>query len=248
MNAVKAVRAIRALGPVDAMSIRRDPMLKYVLVFPAPLFLVLRYGVPWLQGWLFEQFGFDLTPYYLLIMSFIALVMPLMVGAIVGFLLLDQRDDQTLMALQVTPLSLNGYLMYRISMPMLLSVIASIIVVKGAGLVETGWFETVLASLAAAPLAPLGALFLAAFASNKVQGFAMSKGSSAILMPPLLAYFVEPGWQWAFGVLPTYWPVRLFWALHAGEPQAWVYLLVGTVYQLAVLGLLLGRFNRVARG
>jgi fluoroquinolone transport system permease protein len=46
-------------------------------------------------------------------MSFLVVVMPALVGMVIGFLLLDQRDDQTLAALQVTPLTLNGYLIYR---------------------------------------------------------------------------------------------------------------------------------------
>jgi fluoroquinolone transport system permease protein len=245
MTALKAVRAIRALGPVDVMSIRRDPMLKYVLLFPIPMILVLRYGLPLLQVRLWQLFAFDISPYYMLTMSFMTLVMPLLIGAVVGFLLLDQRDDQTLLALQVTPLSLNGYLVYRISMPMALSILTSIGVVKGAGLVEIGWAEVGLASLAAAPMAPLGALFLASFARNKVQGFALSKGSSVFMMPPLMAYFVEPAWQWAFGIMPTFWPVRSFWALQAGEPQAWVYLMIGTAYQVLLLRLLVRRFNRI---
>jgi fluoroquinolone transport system permease protein len=36
-------------------------------------------------------------------MSFVLLMTPMLAGIVVGFLLLDQRDDQTLTALQVTP-------------------------------------------------------------------------------------------------------------------------------------------------
>lgn len=219
-------------------------MLKYVMVAPVPMLLLLRYGVPLLQERLWERYAFDLAQYYVLLMSFIAMVLPLLIGAVVGFLLLDQRDDQTLLALQVTPLSLQGYLAYRITMPMMLSVLFSILMVKGAGLVEMGWVEAGLAALAAAPLAPLGALALAAFASNKVQGFALSKGSGMLMLPPLLAYFMEGSWHWAFGIVPTFWPVRLFWALHGGEAVAGALLLIGISYQLLLILALLKRFVR----
>jgi fluoroquinolone transport system permease protein len=248
MNITRTLRAVRSLGPVDLKNLRRDPMLKYVLVFPIPMVLVLRYGVPLLQARLLELFAFDLSPYYMLMASFITATLPMMIGAVVGFLLLDQRDDNTLLAIQVTPLSLNGYLLYRLLSPVALSVLAGVLVVGASGLVEMSLAALFTASLAAAPIAPLVALVLAAFASNKVQGYALGKGMGMIMAPPLIAYFITSAWHWVFALAPTYWPVRLFWALHAGEPQAWVYLLVGTVYQLAVLGLLLGRFNRVARG
>jgi fluoroquinolone transport system permease protein len=246
MNAAQAFRVLLALGPVDAKSIRRDPMLKYVIFIPVPMVLVLRYGLPFLQARLLVTTGIDITPYYMLAMSFIGMVMPLLVGMVVGFLLLDQRDDRTLSALQVTPLSLNGYLAYRISMPMLVSVVMSVVVIKAAGIIEMGWLEAGVAALAAAPMAPLGALFLAAFSSNKVQGFALSKGSGVIMVPPLAAYFVEGSWRWAFGLAPTFWPVRLFWALQTGEAGAWAYLVIGTVYQFGLVWLLLRRFNRIS--
>ena len=52
-------------------------------------------------------------------MGFLPLMVAGMVGTVVGFLLLDQRDDQTMTALLVTPLSLGDYLRYRMTLPML---------------------------------------------------------------------------------------------------------------------------------
>jgi fluoroquinolone transport system permease protein len=247
MNAVKVLRTFRALGPVDMHSIRRDPMLKWVIAFPIPIILVLRFGLPLLRFRLLDLFAFDISPYYVLFASFITLAMPLLIGMVVGFLLLDQRDDNTLLALQVTPISLNGYLLYRILVPLLLSVFTAVIVIKASGMVEIGWIALITAALGAAPTAPLAALFLASFASNKVQGFALSKGASVILVPPLVAYFVEPGWQWAFALIPTYWPVRLFWILQSREAQAWLFLAVGLLYQGGLIYLLVKRFNRIMR-
>ena len=44
---------------------------------------------------------------------------PGIVGMVIGFLLLDERDAQTLKALRVTPLSIRRYLAYRITLPLL---------------------------------------------------------------------------------------------------------------------------------
>lgn len=38
-------------------------------------------------------------------------------GVVTGFLLLDERDDRTLTALQVTPLPLRAYIFYRVTVP-----------------------------------------------------------------------------------------------------------------------------------
>jgi fluoroquinolone transport system permease protein len=244
---MNVMRALRALGPIDLQSVRRDSLLRWIGLYPLLIALVIRWGVPALATQLAGQYGFDLTPYYGLGMSFMIELMPLLSGMVVGFLLLDQRDDQTLTALQVTPLTVNGYLTYRIAVPMLLSVVTTILVFPIAGLINVALIPLVLMALGAAPLAPIYALFLASFAENKVQGFALVKGAGVIMVPPVIAYFVPANWQLVFGLIPTYWPAKAFWALQAGDINYGFYLLVGLAYQWVLLALLLGRFNQVMR-
>ncbi|MCH7760903.1 hypothetical protein IIA15_05805 [candidate division TA06 bacterium] len=242
---MRTTYVLKALGSIDAKSVRRDSLLRWMGLIPILIALLLRWGVPSLAVWLSRQFQFDLVPYYPLLMSFVLLAVPMMYGSVIGFLLLDQRDDHTLTALQVTPLTLNGYLAYRITIPMLLSVVMSVIIFPVAGLVEIRFLPLLIAALAASLLAPGYALLLAAFAKNKVQGFALMKAAGILGWPPVMAYFVQSGWQLAFGIVPTYWPAKLFWVLEAGEANAWVYLLVGVVYQSLLVAILLRRFNRV---
>jgi fluoroquinolone transport system permease protein len=240
------ILAIKTLGPVDLKNIHRDPLLRWFILLPVLIAAALRWGVPWLASTILNQFNFDITPYYVLITSFITMTMPLLVGTIIGFLLLDQRDDRTLHALAVTPLSLKGYLAYRIAAPLMISIALSIVVVRFSGMVEIGFESLLIASICAAPLAPLVALFLGAFAQNKVQGFALSKGSGIILVPPLAAWFIPLPWQLLFGISPTYWPVKVFWMAAGGERLLWTAALAGIGYQVVLLVLIMKRFERVS--
>ena len=242
---LKTVKALRALGPIDVKNVSRDPLLRWMIFFPLLIAALMRWGVPFISIRVMEDFGFDLVTYYPLVMGFVILMMPYIAGVVIGFLLLDQRDDHTLTALQVTPLTLNSYLVYRVAMPILLSVVTTLFVFLIADLVEIDLVPLLIAELGAAPVAPLFALFLAAFASNKVEGFALMKASGVFLLPPLIAYFVGSGWQLAFGIAPLYWPLKLFWTLQAGEANSWLYLFIGLVYQFLLLSLLLRRFNKV---
>jgi fluoroquinolone transport system permease protein len=242
---MNVLRAFRALGPVDVYSVQRDSLLRWLVFLPLVIVIAIRIAVPAATILLWERLSFDLRPYYDLIASFLYLIMPLLVGMVLGFLLLDQRDDQTLMALQVTPLSLNGYLTYRISLPLLVSFSTTLIMVPLAGLGSTNWTAHLAAAVCSAPLAPIFALFNAAFAENKVQGFAVMKASSVISIPPLVAYFVTSGWQWLFGLAPTYWPVKVYWLLQVGSLSGWLALILGLVYQGVLIVLLLHWFNRV---
>ncbi len=242
---MRAIDVLKALGPIDARSVRRDALLRWIVMYPLALALLVRWGAPALALWLAVQFQFDLTIYWALFMSFVLLMVPIFTGIVIGFLLLDQRDDDTLTALQVTPLTLNGYLVYRITVPILLTVAMIMVLIPLAGLVEMGLIPLFFAALEVAPLAPIFALFFATFAKNKVQGFALMKGAGILMYPPMIAYFISSGWQWAFGLFPTYWPVKLFWMLEAGERGAWLCFLIGLAYQFCLLTALLRRFNRV---
>ena len=130
-----------------------------------------------------RQFGFHLDAYFPLLMSFLPLVAAGMTGTVVGFLLLDQRDDHTMTALLVTPLSLGDYLRYRVGVLMVVSAVFGAAITPLAGLSETTPLQIGVAAVTAAPLAPIYALFLGTFAANKVQGFALAKVVGVVFIP-----------------------------------------------------------------
>ena len=129
----------------------------------------------------------------------------------------------------------------------LAAVALTMVVIPVIGLVEIHPLALFVVALVASPVAPLYALFLAAFSSNKVQGFALMKAAGIINWPPVIAYFLPVVWQWPIGVVPTYWCAKLFWMLEAGEEGWWPYVVVGLAYQALLVALLLRRFHRVVQ-
>lgn len=237
---------LRALGPIDAANVRRDPLLRWMLALPLLFALLFRWFAGLIEPWLSTRLGIDLALYYPLLGGALVLLTPMLFGCVVGFLLLDQKDDRTLTALRVTPLTPSGYLAYRIAIPMALSVVMTPLVLELGGFTSAGLGARILAGIAAAPLAPAFALFLAAFARNKVQGFALMKAAGVINWPPILAWFVTSSWQLAFGLCPTFWPMKVYWELEAGSPAAWIYLLVDLVSLSLLVVWLARRFERAA--
>ncbi len=243
---MKALTILRALGPIDLRNIRRDGALSWMIFLPVLSALALRWGLPPLTAAVLARYGFDLTPYTPVVLAYLLVLMtPVTFAVLIGFLLLDEKDDQTLTALQVTPLSLNRYLAYRLAVPVALTVALMFVIFPLAGLTEFDLGVVLVTAIAAAPTAPMFALFLASLAQNKVQGFALMKLSGVVLFAPVLAFFVEGPWSLAFGVVPTYWPVKVYWLMAAGEPGVWPYLAVALIYQSAVAALFIRRFNQV---
>lgn len=245
---MRTVAAFRSLGAVDVHNVARDSMLRWVALFTPAFGLLFRFAVPPIADALRRQFNFDLVAYYPLLMSFLPLIVAGMIGTVVGFLLLDQRDDQTLSALLVTPLSLGDYLRYRLSGLMLVSVGFGTLMVPLAGLTATTPLQAVVSAVTAAPLAAIYALFLGTIAANKVQGFALAKAVGIVMVPCVMSYFVTSQWQSAFGLLPHYWPLKVFWLFDAGATRAALaHALIGLAWQSVLLTVLVRRFSHVAR-
>lgn len=238
------ISVLRALGPIDIANVRRDPLLRWMIALPLLFALLFRWVASLVEPWLAARLGIDLTLYYPLLGGALVLITPMLYGCVVGFLLLDQKDDRTLTALRVTPLTAGGYLAYRIAIPVALSVIMTPLALELGGFTSAGLGERILAGVAAAPLAPAFALFLAAFARNKVQGFALMKAAGVINWPPILAWFVTSNWQLAFGLCPTYWPIKVYWELEAGSPATWIYFLADLVCLALLIAWLARRFER----
>jgi fluoroquinolone transport system permease protein len=232
-----------SLTIADVRNINRDSLLRLMLVYPWTMAVALRWVIPFAAEGLADQF--DVRPYYGMLTSFFGtLLLPQLFGFVIGFMLLDERDDGTLTALRVTPLSLQRYLVYKLVVPVVVSIAAVYIFVPVVGLVDVPYAPLLPITLVAALMGPIFALLLASLAANKVQGLAVMKGLSLLLVTPVLAWFVAEPWQWLFGVAPTFWPVKAFWQLLAGEPWG-LTVLLGLVYNGALLWLLVRRFQRI---
>jgi fluoroquinolone transport system permease protein len=242
---VKGTAVFKALGPVDLRNVARDEMLRWMMFIPLLIALAVRYGWPLLVAQLQATFQFDLEPYRVMLMSYLVIGSPVVFGVVIGFLLLDERDEGSLIALQVTPLTLANYLVYRLGLPVILTMILVLVSLPLAGIDNFTFGELLLLAVVTAPLAPMLALFLAAFASNKVQGFALMKGGGILFLLPFAAYFLEAGWQWLFGLFPTYWAPKLFWMMSENVSGIWLMAFGGIVNQLIWIFVLGRRFNRL---
>ncbi|MGF1505523.1 MAG: hypothetical protein ACFB51_10435 [Anaerolineae bacterium] len=248
---MNAFQVLRKIGPFDIKNIGRDSLLNWMVIMPLLIALMLRLAMPPLITLIQEELAFDLTPYMAPIVGgyFLVLFTPVLFGIVIGFLMLDERDDRTLLALRITPMPLTSYLTYRLAIPMLIGAAMTLITFPLANLAQLPVGTLLIVALFAAFEAPVFALFLASFGENKVQGFAIMKGTGPILVGPMLAYFIPATWpgfvEYLFALLPTYWPVKLYWSLIEpgmhGPPALWA---AGTVvYHVALLALLLRRFN-----
>jgi fluoroquinolone transport system permease protein len=209
--------ALGALMQADSRLLWRDPLLGWMLLLPVGLALLLRALLPKAGEALLATNGFDLAPYHPLILGGYLMTAPGIVGMVIGFLLLDERDSRTLLALRTTPLSIRRYLAYRISLPLVVGTASTLIGYPVIGILALPFPTLVAIALVAGLSAPLLALVLATAAPNKVAGFAVVKILNSVNLLPNAAFFLPLPLQYAAGILPTYWPMRAFWSAAAGD-------------------------------
>jgi fluoroquinolone transport system permease protein len=238
-----SISMFRALVYADSRMLWRDPLLGWILALPIALALLLRPLIPRVQEALLAGAGFDLTPYYPLVMGGYLMTAPGMVGMVIGFLFLDERDARTLTALRTTPLSMRQYLGYRVALPLMLGTMSTLIGYPLTGLTPLPLASLLPMAIIASLSAPLLALVLAVAAPNKVAGFAVVKVLNAVNLLPIVAYFVPRPVQFAAGVFPTYWPMRALWSAAIGETYGG-YLIIGALVSVLALLLVAGLFDR----
>jgi len=226
----------RALIYADSRLLWRDPLLGWILALPIGLALLLRALIPRVQAELLAGTGFDLTPYHPLVMGGYLMTAPGMVGMVIGFLFLDERDARTLTALRTTPLSMRHYVAYRLALPLLLGTASTLIGYPLTGLTPIAFSSLLPIAIVAGFSAPLLTLVLAVAAPNKVAGFAVVKVMNAVNLLPVVASFVPRPLQFVAGLVPTYWPMRALWSSAAGDSFG-AYLVLGTVVSGLALAL-----------
>jgi fluoroquinolone transport system permease protein len=222
-------RSILAFGLNDSRLILRDSFLRMMVAMIVLIALGLRFGLPPLTGYLD---GLGLLPgalatepashYFPLALAYFSLFDgPLLVGFIFGFVVLDEKEDRTLDAMAVTPVALVDYMLWRslLSWTLGFGVTLAQMLFIGPALEQPGMDTAALPSLI--PLiglcalagmgAPLFMLFLAATASDKVQGFAMAKfiGIGGLLI--LVGWFLPSPLDWLPALFPPYLVAKAYW-------------------------------------
>ena len=192
----------------------RDPMLSFMMAYPLIIGLLGRYGVRYIE----RASGLSLLPYADLILVVLTLVTPNIFGALLGFSILDDRDDHIFQSVQVTPLSVVGFLAFRVLVVTLLSFVSTLFVMWFVEIGSVAWWDMVTISLLSALAAPATGLLINALATNKVEGFVAMKGVVGILIVfPVVGLFFTDLKELLFALAPGFWPAKVLSSLVRGQ-------------------------------
>lgn len=225
----------------DYLLLRGDPMLILSFMVPFILWALMQFIFPLVSGLVLNRWSVDISAYYTMTGSFFLLLIPMMIGMVYGFILLDERDEGVITAISVTPTGKSGYLKLRLGIPLLLSlgfILLFQVLLGLSGMLSL--IQRVLISILIASQALLLLLFLGGFADNKVMGLAISKGFGLLLLGPLLDFVLPGSLKWIGAYSPLFWATRSFLSIESG--LFWLYFVFSLVIHGLLIWLLLKKF------
>lgn len=238
------LRTVLALTDADRRRLGRDGLLAWVAALPLVMAVAVRAGLPRLADAL-EGHGIMIGPWLPQLRAVaLAVVVPVLVGVVVGFMLLEEKQDRVWAALAVTEVSLRRYLAWRAATCLTAAALVTFACLRIAGPAGLGVGRTAWAAVGAAPLAGAVALGLAAWTRDTIQGFAAVKLLLVVLVLPAAAPALAAPWRNLLVLVPSWWILRAVEAAGGGGCTGcaahgghWPLLVLGSiVVNLLVMG------------
>lgn len=224
----------------ELKNIFRDKMYAFFMVYPIIIGIVAYFLIPYLRTEVGDLVANIVALMFVIMTSF-------MFGAITGFTLLDDQDDQVLYSLRITPIKVSDYIWIKLMMSYILGVISTFLLVFITKLFESSVMNMVGISLLASLQAPMLALFINAFASNKVEGFVFMKSTGIIVMIPMAALFLTNWTEVFLGIVPGFWVARIVSiSMIPGDYflNEILYYILGFVVNFGFIGLLFWKYRK----
>jgi fluoroquinolone transport system permease protein len=226
----------------DYKLLKGDPMLMLSMAVPFILWALMQFLIPWVIEMVMVQWSFDISPYYRQAGTFFLMLIPMMMGMVYGFILLDERDGGIITAISVTPTGKTGYLMLRMGIPLVISFVAILLFLILLDLTGSlSLVQLIIISVVIASQSLILLLFLGAFAENKVMGLAISKGFGILLMGPMLDYVLPSPYYWSGAYSPMFWASRT--VLAESDITFWINACITIVFQSLLLWILFIKFR-----
>lgn len=201
------MRAVRLSFLHMLRLIRQDRMLLAAGLAPFLAGLAIRFAVPLAESGLIRLTGTEavLVPYYALFDLFFASLTPAMFCFIAAMVMLEERDDHIDRYLFVTGLGRNRYFVSRIGFPALAAFAVTDILLPVFHLSPLSSGVGLLLSLAGSLQGVIIGLLIVMISSNKLEGMAVTKLSSLMMLGAVIPWFVPAPFSFGFSFLPSFW-------------------------------------------
>jgi fluoroquinolone transport system permease protein len=241
----------------EMRTILRDPMNIFLLIYPLFMLILIGWLLPlglYQSGLTNDDLAYSLT----MIITFVVFISigGYISGSLLGFSLLENKDEKTIKSIAVTPVSVAGYVIFKTLYSYFFSIIGNLILILGIkwwandaysfsfgtltfGFDNLNYIHIIVFSIVSSLFVPAIGALIASIAKNKIEGFAfMKSGGIVVMIPALVLINAFTDWkQYILGIAPNFWPVKalLNVALNSQGPNDlpfWAYMSIGGLVML----------------
>ena len=205
------MRAYMTIFNIGLRQASRDYMLGMLLIAPVLCGIVFNKLVPKLEAYLVSALNVDrlIAPYYILFDILLVLLTPFLICMTASFIILEEKDDQVTPYYYVTPAGFFGYIIARLVMPAIFSCILSLIVLMLFKLTPIPVTLGIALALISTLYALAITLTVVSYATNKVEGLALTKLAGITFLGVLAPYFIKGNSQYIFAAFPSFWLTKV---------------------------------------
>jgi fluoroquinolone transport system permease protein len=189
----------------DIKQIVRDPVMAIMLVAPLLTIVLFKLLVIFLAPFIQVKTGFDVVPYYAYIFAFVLLINTGLLGIITGFLMLDDRDGNIVQLMSVTPLGKGGYLLNRLVLASVSSLLYTFAGYFMLDLVEMPFYTLLVVAVLLAIYPAILGLLLFLGADDKVKGLTYAKALNMMVLFAFADLFALGWFTYIAWLFPPYW-------------------------------------------
>jgi fluoroquinolone transport system permease protein len=221
----------------DFRLIFRDNSLKIFVALPLLNLVAIRYGVPYVAS----VYG-AVQDYIDVILMLATMQGSVAFGFIYSMVFVDEKDTNVAKVYGIVPISKFWFIIFRLIPPFLLATLSTFLLLLAEPFYDLPLVSNLVYSILAGLVAPIMTLFVATMATNKIEAMTWQKLFNLPLMVPIASFFVPASLSFLFAIFPTYWAYQGFSFLINGG-NFWLYMLIGTVYSLALGVLMIANFT-----
>jgi|AGTN01.2.fsa_nt_gi hypothetical protein len=251
----------------ELKTILRDPLSLYMCSFPVILLILATAVFPFIFKSMDAANEATLRVTMLIVLLVVLTLGSFFLSFLTALLLVENKDENTLATIAVTPVGTSGYIRFKLVYIYLMSIISTMLVLFGTKYIAGGEYairgislfdnlsavEIISFALVNGLFVSVLALFQSSFAKNKVEGFAFIKATGIVALVPILLVLdsFRDGLQYVLGVLPNFWAVKgilleLFPIENSANLTFPLYMAIGAGYNLLLLFVMYRTFLKKA--
>ncbi len=166
----------------DWKQIAREPIMMILFLCPVLISIVFRFLTEFLMPAIFQYFNQSFTPFMPYALALTLIFCPMMIGIVMGFMMMEDKDGKIIELMSVTPLARQGYIANRLVFAVGATILHTIIsyIIMGQYIFTVLTLLLITGILSALAIV-IGLVFFSV-ATDKIKGLTYAKGLNLIVI------------------------------------------------------------------